>query len=288
MIQSMTAFARLDEGTEFGDLAWEVRTVNHRYLDINLRLPDDLRRFEPAVRERVAARLKRGRVDLTLRFAPRADEETEIEIDTAMVDRVAEAARVVAERLPAAAPVSVREVLRWPGVIRRQTLDAERLGAGLLDLLDRALGELSTVRSREGERLAAAMAERLDAMVDLVARIRERLPAAAAAHRERLVARLAEAAAGAEPGRLEQELAFYLQRADVDEELERLGVHMDEVRRVLDAGSAVGRRLDFLMQELHREVNTLGSKSSDAAIAQAVVDLKVLVEQMREQVQNLE
>jgi uncharacterized protein (TIGR00255 family) len=292
MIRSMTAFASAETETRWGTLAFELRSVNHRYLELNLRLPEDLRAIEPALRERVAVKLTRGKVDVNLRFRPHDAGSAEIRVNEALLEQLEQTATRLGTKFPQLR-VDYTGLLSWPGVLVHEELDYEGLRQAALDLLDRALGDMLATRQREGERLGAFLRERLDAVAALVANVRGWLPEIRAALRTRLEERLAEFrqpldAARAEPGRLEQELVLQLARIDVDEELDRLSVHVAEARRVLALPDAVGRRLDFLMQEFNREANTLGSKSVDQRTTQASVELKVLIEQIREQVQNIE
>lgn len=286
MIRSMTAFASAEADTPWGTLAFELRSVNHRYLELAPRLPEELRALEPALRERVQAKLTRGKVDVVLRFRP-SGAAVDLRLNDALLDRLERAAGVLGERFPKLATDFVA-LLGFPGVLVQDELDQEGLQQAALALLDRALADLTATRAREGERLAVLLRERLDAIARLVEQVRARLPEIRAALRARLQARLAEIAQPADPGRLEQELVLQLSRMDVDEELDRLAAHVAEARRVLALADAVGRRLDFLMQEFNREANTLASKSVDQHTTQAAVELKVLIEQMREQVQNVE
>jgi uncharacterized protein (TIGR00255 family) len=288
MIRSMTACARQETETEQGGLSWEIRSVNHRYLETAVRLPEELRSAETAVRERVTARLGRGKIDCTCRYRPPLSGSAPVQLDEDSLSRLLAACETVAGRLPQPAPLNPVELLRWPGVVREEELDTAPLQAHALNLLDRTLDELIESREREGGQIRGLLLARCDAMAELVATARRRLPEINAAVREKLRARLAELEVPADPGRLEQELAFIAQKMDVDEEVDRLDSHIDEVRRVLERDEPVGRRLDFLMQELNREANTLGSKSAATDTTRIAVELKVLIEQMREQVQNVE
>jgi uncharacterized protein (TIGR00255 family) len=288
MIFSMTAFARRERTTPWGSLAWEVRSVNHRYLEAALRLPEELRGLEPKVREAIAERVTRGRVDAILYWKPDAAAAQAIEIDTVQLERLTQAAKALVKAGATTAPASTLDLLRWPGVMRTQTLDIEGLSREALGLLAQALDELRETRAREGARLKNFMLERLAGVDDHVKAVRAVLPEALSAFRGRLEARLAEVSANLDRARLEQEIVLFANRMDVAEELERLAAHVQEARRALDGGGQVGRRLDFLMQEFNREANTLGSKSADLRVTNAAVELKVLVEQMREQVQNIE
>ena len=288
MLRSMTAFAHVESRDDRGGVEWEIRSVNNRYLDVYVRLPEDLRGLDPKVRERVGARLGRGKVDCTLRTLPGLDTSGGLPIDRDLAARVAQAARAVAEWLPEPAPVNPVDVLRWPGVVQAPAPDPERTGHAALELLDRALDELVGMREREGGRIGAVIRERLDALAAETPRLRGMLPAIVQAFGERLRTRLADLGPGLDEGRVEQEIALLAQRMDVAEELDRLEAHVEEIRATLDTPGPVGRRLDFLMQELNREANTLGAKSASVVTSRASVDLKVLIEQMREQIQNVE
>jgi uncharacterized protein (TIGR00255 family) len=292
MIRSMTAFASAETDTPWGALAFELRSVNHRYLELNPRLPDELRAIEPGVRERVAAKLTRGKVDVTLRFRPNDADASQLRVNDAMLERLAQLAKSFEERFPDL-DTDFTSVLQWPGVLVQNDIDQEGLREAALKLLDVALADMLATRGREGERLGVFLRERLDGIAKTVADVRGWLPQIREALRAKLQSRLGELkpAAGLaqlEPGRIEQELVLQLSRIDVDEELDRLSAHIAEARRVLALPDAVGRRMDFLMQEFNREANTLGSKSVDSRTTQASVELKVLIEQMREQVQNIE
>jgi len=287
MLRSMTAFASAEADTGHGALSIELRSVNHRYLELGLRLPEELRSLEPVVRERVAARLSRGKVDLGVRYKPATANEAGITLDEALVGRLSETAQALAARFPQL-NVDFVSLLGWPGVMLDRDTDQESLRAEALALLDTALGEMVAAREREGERLGGFLRERLDAIEKIVADVRAHLPEVREALRARFDTRIAELKQPLEPGRVEQEVVLQMQRIDVDEELDRLTAHIAEARRNLDLREAVGRRLDFLMQEFNREANTLGSKAADPRTTKAAVELKVLIEQMREQVQNLE
>ncbi len=285
MIRSMTAFASAETSGPAGVLSCELRTVNHRYLEISPRLPDELRALESPLRERIGARLARGKVDVTVRRADAAD--APLEVDEAFLAKAAKLAREIDAHFPSLR-VEFTELLRYPGVLRRSAVDPEAQQAALMAVVDQALDALVATREREGAKLAQILRDRLAAIEKAVAQVREWMPQINAALRARLEARLGEFRQGTDPGRLEQELVLQVTRADVDEELDRLSTHVAETRRVLGLDEPVGRRLDFLMQEFNREANTLGSKSVDARTTNAAVELKVLIEQMREQVQNVE
>jgi len=287
MIRSMTAFARADRRLQGADLAWELRSVNHRYLELMPRLPDALRGLENALRERCRQRLGRGKVDITLRYQP-DDTDAELELNEDLVKRLSEAARRVGDLVLHAGQVNPLEILQFPGVLSARQIDNDALETAALELLDEALDALIATRDREGEQLAKLIHDRLDRVEHEVERVRQALPGIRDALRQRLKQRVEEATDSPDPDRLEQELVLAAQKMDVDEELDRLVTHVAEVRRVVRKGGLIGRRLDFLMQELNREANTLASKSVDADTTAAAVELKVLIEQMREQVQNIE
>jgi len=286
MLRSMTAYASAERTTDWGTLGCELRAVNHRFLELGVRLPEELRALEPALRERVAARISRGKLDLTLRLrAPEGGEG--LQLDPHMVRQLSELALDLQSGFPAMR-VDFTGLLQFPGVLRTRAAEPEAVHAAALALLDHVLTEFIAAREREGGKLAAGIGERVTAIAAIAAEVRVLMPAIRAAQRARLEGRLAELTQPVEPGRLEQELVLWLQKLDVDEELDRLDSHIAEIRRVLAQSEPVGRRLDFLMQEFNREANTLGSKSVDARSTAAAVELKVLIDQVREQVQNIE
>jgi len=287
MIRSMTAFAAGERGTPWGVLGCELRSVNHRFLEIGLRLGEDLRALEPVLRERIAARIQRGKLDLAMRLRAPEGAAT-LAVNEALLEQLG----ALAQRLDARFPrlqVEFTQLLQLPGVLQAPSADGEALQAEALALLDQVLDEFIAAREREGAKLAAAIAERVDAVERIVGQVRGLIPAIREGQRAKLAARLAAALPHpVEPGRAEQELVLWLQKLDVDEELDRLGSHIAELRRILGKGEPAGRRLDFLLQEFNREANTLGSKSVDARTSAAAVELKVLIDQIREQVQNIE
>ena len=286
MIRSMTAYANAEATGAHGWLACEVRAVNHRFLEVGVRLPDELRALEPALRERVAARIQRGKLDFVLRL--RAPEgEGALQIDPTRVAQLSELALDLSARFPGLR-TELTDLLQFPGVLQNKAIDAVALHAEALALLDELLEQFVAAREREGEKLAAVIAERVDAIAARAAEARELMPQIRAGQRQKLEARLADLSQPADPGRLEQELVIWLQKLDVDEELDRLDSHIKEIRRVLKQREPVGRRLDFLLQEFNREANTFGSKSIDARTTNIAVELKVLIDQVREQVQNIE
>ncbi len=287
MIHSMTAFARAEQAGAHGTLSWEIRSVNHRYLEPHLRLPDAFRDLEGAVREALRKGLSRGKVECTLRFAEDSSGRL-MQVDSQRASQLIAAAESVAVLIKRPAPLNPLEVLAWPGVLVGDASDPQALNSAALTLFHETLAELKKGRQREGEELARLIAERLDAITQETATLREQVPQMLALQRQKLLDRCAEMQAELDPQRLEQEMVLLAQKSDVAEELDRLATHVIEVRRVLKSGGAAGRRLDFLMQELNREANTLGSKAFDPRSTQAAVNLKVLIEQMREQVQNIE
>jgi uncharacterized protein (TIGR00255 family) len=286
MIRSMTAYASAETTGPAGTLGCELRTVNHRYLELSPRLPDDLRQFESQLRERVAAKLSRGKLDLTVRRTGEGRIES-LQVNHALLTRLSELNLDMAAQFPGL-QVQFTELLRFPGVMQQAEIDPEAQQVALFDVLDRALDALTATREREGGKLGEILSAKLDAIERVVADVRGWMPEIRTALRTRLETRLADLKQPVEPGRLEQELVLQITRTDVDEELDRLSTHIAESRRVLGLKEPVGRRLDFLMQEFNREANTLGSKSVDARSTNAAVELKVLIEQMREQVQNIE
>ncbi len=289
MIQSMTAFARGDSVNEKGSLSWEVRTVNHRYLDTSLRLPDGFRSQENDLKEVVRQYLSRGKVDATLRFDPEGSEAAaSIKLDKDLIKNLLIAQNEIQGLVDNASPMSVAELLNWPGVVQPESFDFEDLFKATASLLEVTLKDLVEARSREGKRLVGFVEQRCDQIEQIIVSVTERREIVVDGSRERLMQRIEGLDLEFDPGRLEQELAIQAQRLDVSEELDRLGAHIQELRQILQSGKAVGRRLDFLMQELNREANTLGSKSNDAETTRHSLDLKVLIEQMREQIQNIE
>jgi len=288
MIRSMTAFARVEKNTEKGLISWEIRSVNHRFSEVSLRLPEEFRPLEPKIRDIISSHIKRGKIDANLRFQPTVSTELTIDIDREFADKLAHATREIDQMLYNAAPVNALDVLRWPGVIRTPEQDLTQLESDILSLLEEALGVLIESRAREGEKLKAIIETRCTAIEEQVKTVSARLPEILQAMRTRLEERLAEIKGELDPARIEQEIVILANKADVDEELDRLSTHVTEIRRVLGQDEPVGRRLDFLMQELNREANTLGSKSVHTDITNVSVELKVLIEQMREQIQNIE
>jgi uncharacterized protein (TIGR00255 family) len=288
MIRSMTGFARRERQGPWGTLVCELRTVNHRYLEASLRLPDELKALDNEARQTLAAALRRGKVDASLYLKSASGSQRSLELDNALLDELLARVEQLRARLPDAAPVSPLELLRWPGVVREAELDAKPVLIAALELLREALSELNDTRYREGQRIRELLLTRCASMRTHVLTVKARLPEVSQRLRERITERISQLGVAPDLERLEQELVLYAHKMDVDEELDRLGGHLDEVAAVLDSSEPAGRRLDFLMQELNREANTLSSKSQDSETTRAAVDMKVAIEQMREQVQNVE
>ena len=288
MTASMTGFAAHSLNLDHASVSVDLRSVNQRYLEMHFRLADEFRALEPRLRELIQRRLTRGKVECRIALAPLAQATQHNGLNAAVLENLARWQSEVCARLPGSPPLTVHEILRWPGAVPAATLEQEVLDAAALESVDRALEELVASRGREGAKLRQHILDRLQAAEDAVAALQPLLPELAAAQRERLATRLRDALGETDHERLAQEIALAAQKSDIDEELSRLAAHFSEVRRVLDQRGAVGKRLDFLMQELHREANTLGSKSGALETSRASLELKVLIEQMREQVQNIE
>jgi uncharacterized protein (TIGR00255 family) len=284
----MTGFAREDTETTFGTLTCEIRTVNHRYLDVHFRLPEELRAKEIELRQRIGSKLKRGKVDCSLHIRRSNGAAAALQINEELVRQIGTRIDEITTLLPSTQAVDPVDILRWPGVVEEPQIDADPLFAAAANLLEHTLGELGQMRSSEGERITNMLETRCKDILVLAADVRRRMPEVLDAVRAKQQERIDKLDIDADPARLETELALVAQKLDVDEELDRLESHISEIRTALQSEEPVGRRLDFLMQELNREANTLGSKSADAETTKAAVELKVLIEQMREQIQNVE
>ena len=287
MIKSMTAFAREESRSELGELIWEIRSVNHRYLEVFVRLPEDLRALEPKVREAVGKMLARGKVECTLRYKTSGVAPPAMNVNASLVRQLIEASAEVAALADLQGRLSITDIMRWPGVLEAESFDLGEVQKKAMELLTSSLNHLIESRQREGEQLASLIEKRLEDMDKQVELAKQRMPEVISSLRERLQTKLAEFS-DLDEGRLEQEMVILAQRLDVDEEMDRLKTHLKEVSRTLKQDKPIGRRLDFLMQELNREANTLGSKSADAITTSVSVEMKVLIEQMREQIQNIE
>jgi uncharacterized protein (TIGR00255 family) len=284
----MTGFARESVETALGTLTWEIRAVNHRYLDVQFKLPEDLRPKEQDFRQQASEILNRGKIECGLYFRRAVDQQTEIQLDMGLVEILGQRISELSARLPATAAVNPVEILRWPGVMKPPELQVEPLFDEATALLQVTLGDINTMRLNEGARIEEMLATRCAEIEAISASVRKRMPEVMAATRAKQKERIEKLDIQADPARLEVELALIAQKIDVDEELDRLESHLVEIRDAIADDKPVGRRLDFLMQELNREANTLGSKSADTETTKAAVDLKVLIEQMREQIQNVE
>lgn len=286
MIRSMTAFATVERVADAGTLVGELRSVNHRFLELGLRMPEELRVLEPLVRERICARISRGKLDFSLRLRS-PDGGGSLQLNAATLAQLSELSLDLSARFPGLR-TELTELLQFPGVLQNRATDPAALQAEVLALLDALLDQFVAARAREGEKLASAIMERVEGIAARAAEARTLIPDIRAGQRQKLEARLSDLSAPADPGRVEQELVLWLQKLDVDEELDRLDSHVTEIRRVMKQTEPVGRRLDFLLQEFNREANTLGSKSVDIRTTNIAVELKVLIDQIREQSQNIE
>jgi len=288
MISSMTAFAREEYRGDLGEMSWEIRSVNHRYLEVFLRLPEELRVLETVVRERLATRLGRGKLDVALKYKPSPETEGGIRVNRRMVEQLVAADEEVAGILHVDSYLKPIDLLRWPGVLQEQEQDFTPIKQLALELLDKTIDGLVSSRRREGERLAEIVGQRCRSLQEQVEKVRTLMPEVLQGVKTKIRERLQEVMEELDETRLEQEMALLAQRLDVDEEMDRLAGHLVEVERVLSTDEPVGRRLDFLMQELNREANTLSSKSNNLEVTRIGVEMKVLIEQMREQIQNIE
>ncbi len=285
MISSMTGFASVSSET---GVSIEIRSVNHRYLDVQLRLPDELKFAEPVIREKFTRELSRGKVECRMSVSRVQAGESESKIDSAVLDDIAKLNAAVKKRIPDAASITVSEILAWPGIFGSTGLSQEKVQEELSNLVDMAMADFSATRKREGEKLKSILLERMMEIRKKVDEVRPKMPGLLQAFEEKLTSRLKEALSSVDDERIRHEITLFASRIDVDEELSRLAAHLDEMDRILAKGGVVGKRLDFLMQELNREANTLGSKSVDLDVSRISMEIKVLIEQMREQIQNIE
>ena len=288
MISSMTAFVQHESQSEQSRVVWEIRSVNHRYLEISMRLPEELRNAEMMFRETIKASLSRGRIDAVLRYQSAESSANSPELNLDTINQLMAWSRTVQSTVPVAGELSIADILKWPGVLTPERIDEDQLSVAAKDALANALSALASQRQREGRQLAVVINAKLEAARDIVIGVQGRVPELEQYARQRLNERVSEFAEQLEPGRFEQELVLLLAKSDIVEEIDRLQLHLAEVANILNGSGPVGRRLDFLMQELNREANTLGSKSNHPETTTAAVDLKVLIEQMREQIQNIE
>ncbi len=288
MIYSMTAFARQPLKAEWGNAHWELRSVNQRYLETNFRLPEAFRSMEFALRNKLRKRLQRGKIDISLRIEYSPTEADAISINKKLATQLLKAHDELQHMASETQALNVSELMRWPGLVQTTELDTSKVEQQLLEAFDEAISALINMRQREGESLVEIIQSRLDGITEQVSKVRACMPDILKWQRERILNRFEELKVELEPERLEQEMVMLAQKVDVDEEVDRLDTHIKEVSRLVNKGGTIGRRLDFLMQELNREANTLGSKSISAETTAASVEIKVLIEQMREQIQNIE
>ncbi|MCU8032043.1 YicC/YloC family endoribonuclease [Shewanella sp. SM73] len=287
MIQSMTAYARIEHKAQWGTASWEIRSVNQRYLETYLRLPEQFRSFEPVLRDRLRKRLNRGKVEVNLRYELADNSNNELQLNQALAKQLLGAATWLKQEA-GQGDVNLTDILRWPGVLASGEQDMDAIGADLMTAFDSAIDQFIEARGREGEAIKDMLLSRLDGVSEQIAIVREHMPNVMLYQREKLINRLAEIKGELDPARIEQEMVLLAQKQDVAEEMDRLEAHVAEARRILKKGGSEGRRLDFMMQEFNRESNTLASKSISTEITSAAVELKVLIEQMREQIQNVE
>jgi uncharacterized protein (TIGR00255 family) len=287
-ICSMTGYATAARELAWGSVSVELRSVNHRYLDVSFRMPDELRPAETALREAIAATVTRGKVECRVAYALRSGAQNSTDLDATLLAQLLELNSKVRSALPEARTLTVADILRWPGMLGADELPVDELRTTASELMPEVLREFGAARAREGEKLAAVILERAADMRTRIAVVQPRMPGIIAAFQDKLNARLKDALVSADDERVRQEIALFVNKIDVDEELSRLATHLDELERILKKGGAAGKRLDFLMQELNREANTLGSKSADIEVTRVAMDLKLLIEQMREQIQNIE
>ncbi len=288
MIFSMTGYAAASAEFDTGSLSLELRSVNHRYLDLQLRMPEELRVMEPMLREQISTRISRGKVECRINVLARTANQPESDINLTVVQQLSAWNEQIRNVLPTAGALTVAEILKWPGVMNIAATSSDALHAAVSNALQQALQDFSATRAREGEKLANFLLERVDGIEQIRQAVAPRIPDAITAYEAKLRTRLLEALGNEDDERVRQEITLYANKIDVDEELSRLDTHLAEVKRVIAKGGIVGKRLDFMMQELHREANTLGSKSVDAEVSRCAMDIKLLIEQMREQVQNIE
>ncbi len=288
MIKSMTSYGRMEQSGDWGEASCEIRTVNHRYLEMSLRLPEEVRSLESKIREHISSKLNRGKVDCNIRFAQQDTSSGALPINQELLTKLIETAETTNSQLKEPSALNSLELLRWPGVLDKDVPDPEKIATPILEIIDNTLDTVIETREREGEKIRTMVLERCATSKEIISKVRELMPSILDNIRDKLLLRAQELSNEFNQDRLEQELLLLTQKMDVAEEMDRLDAHIDEVSRVLDQKGPVGRRLDFLMQEMNRESNTLGSKSAHLDTTNSSVDLKVLIEQMREQIQNIE
>ncbi|QYJ85840.1 YicC family protein [Shewanella mesophila] len=287
MIQSMTAYARIEHKAQWGTASWEIRSVNQRYLETYLRLPEQLRSLEPVLRDRLRKRLNRGKIEVNLRYDLGENKDSDLQLNQALAAQIIQAANWVKQEA-GQGEINLVDVLRWPGVMSGSEQDMDAISKELLVAFDDAVAQFIEARGREGDAINTMLQTRLDQIVEQVTIVREHMPSVMQWQRDKITNRLSEIQGELDPARMEQEMVILAQKMDVAEEMDRLDAHVAETRRILKKGGSQGRRLDFMMQEFNRESNTLASKSISSDVTAAAVELKVLIEQMREQIQNVE
>ena len=288
MIHSMTAYGRVENSEGQNSISCEIRSVNHRYSEISIRLPEELRPLEQKIRDRISGKIKRGKIECNIRIEKHNAYDEALSINQDLLKNIIEASKRINSDLSTSAPLDSLDLLRWPGVLEKSTLDVEEIGKLLFPLLNEAIDIVIDTRQREGEKIKKMLTDRCTKIKEIISNVKKQIPDILKNYRKKLIQRVQEISDELDNDRLEQELLFLSQKADIEEEIDRLNAHADEVVRVIDQKEPIGRRLDFLMQEMNRESNTLGSKSNHIYTSNASVELKVLIEQMREQIQNIE
>ena len=288
MIHSMTAYGRVENSEGQNSISCEIRSVNHRYSEISIRLPEELRPLEQKIRDHISGKIKRGKIECNIRIEKHNAYDESLSINQDLLKNIIEAAKRINSDLSTSAPLDSLDLLRWPGVLEKSTLDVEEIGKLLFPLVKEAIDIVIDTRQREGEKIKKMLTDRCTKIKEIISNVKKQIPDILKNYRKKLTQRVQEISDELDNDRLEQELLFLSQKADIEEEIDRLGAHVDEVVRVIDRKEPIGRRLDFLMQEMNRESNTLGSKSNHIYTSNASVELKVLIEQMREQIQNIE
>ena len=288
MIHSMTAYGRVENSEGQNSISCEIRSVNHRYSEISIRLPEELRPLEQKIRDHISGKIKRGKIECNIRIEKHNAYDESLSINQDLLKNIIEAAKRINSDLSTSAPLDSLDLLRWPGVLEKSTLDVEEIGKLLFPLVKEAIDIVIDTRQREGEKIKKMLTDRCTKIKEIINNVQKQIPDILKNYRKKLTQRVQEISDEIDNDRLEQELLFLSQKADIEEEIDRLGAHVDEVVRVIDRKEPIGRRLDFLMQEMNRESNTLGSKSNHIYTSNASVELKVVIEQMREQIQNIE
>ena len=288
MIHSMTAYGRVENSEGQNSISCEIRSVNHRYSEISIRLPEELRPLEQKIRDHISGKIKRGKIECNIRIEKHNAYDEALSINQDLLKNIIEAAKRINSDLSTSAPLDSLDLLRWPGVLEKSTLDVEEIGKLLFPLVNEAIDIVIDTRQREGEKIKKMLTDRCTKIKEIISNVKKQIPDILKNYRKKLTQRVQEISDELDNDRLEQELLFLSQKADIEEEIDRLGAHVDEVVRVIDRKEPIGRRLDFLMQEMNRESNTLGSKSNHIYTSNASVELKVVIEQMREQIQNIE